>query len=134
MALERRVAQVLAGLGGLAYAWWASGLAPFHTTAYLAVAVPAALVAVGLLLGLRAPSPTSTPSTTRLAPPLVLVGLALGLELAALALGGRDPQVPSLSSELDHLVATRPEHLASFAVWLALGAWLTRRRRGVELW
>ncbi len=119
-----------------AYAWWATGVAPFTGAAYAAVGIPVAVVAVGTSLGPRrndAVSPTRSPPTGTFhaaLPWAVLGGMALVLELVALALGGRSHTVPTLSTVVDHALSRHPVRFLLFSAWLALaGVPLVRRRR-----
>ena len=117
------------GLLTLAYAWWATGLDSFTTAAYVAVAVPAvALVAAASVASRLRPSartrrsaPPSPLVVTRLWPWLVLGGLAVGLEALGLALGGRSPTVPTVSTVTDHVLAWHATRLVLFLVWLVVG-------------
>ena len=119
------------GLAVLAYAWWATGLGAFTAVAYAAVAVPAvALVVVSSVARPTgrprdASAPPSPVTVARLWPWLVLAGVAAGLELVALALGGRSPTVPTVSTVTDHAMAWHATRVALFLVWLAVGWWST---------
>jgi hypothetical protein len=120
-----------------AYAWWATGVAPFTGAAYAAVGIPVAAVAVGASLGTRrngTVSPTPSPPTGAFRAALpwaVLGGMALVLELVALALGGRSHAVPTFSTVVDHALSRHPVRFLLFSAWLALaGVPLVRRRPG----
>jgi hypothetical protein len=123
---------VLAAL--VAYAWWLSGLVAFTTSATVAVAVPvAALLAVALLTpSARAPDDRPRPDTAvaarRLAPWLALVSMAVVLEIVGLALGGRSPAVPTLSTVVDHALVDRFSRFALCCAWLGIGVLAVLRR------
>ena len=114
------------------YAWWATGVRPFTSAAYLAVAVPVVAVAVARWWpGRRPPPPASPgPGVRGAGPWLALALAALGLELAGLALGGRSSRVPTLSTVVDHALAWHGTRLVVFGVWAALGLGLVRLRSG----
>jgi hypothetical protein len=79
---------------GGAYAWWATGIRPFSRSADVAIAVPAALVLVAAWLKL-APRHAGTDRLKGALPWIALVVVAVGLEVAGLALGGRSRAVPT---------------------------------------
>jgi hypothetical protein len=54
-------------------------------------------------------------------PWVVLLLLAVGLEVAGLALGGRSTEVPTLSTVIDHALGWHGVRLALFLGWLAVG-------------
>jgi len=120
----------------VAYGWWATGLEPFTATAYAAVAVSA----VALVLVSYRVAPTGSAAggerrdaaprlaVGRLWPWLVLGALAVALEVVGLALGGRSPTVPTLSTFTDHALAWHGTRLALFLAWLAVGWWSTAVR------
>ena len=112
------------------YGWWATGVRPFTTAAYLAVAVPVVVVAgTGWWSGRhRLPAPPPVPGLRGAAPWLALALAGLGLEIAGLALGGRSPRVPTLSTVVDHALAFHATRLVVFAAWVALGLALLRLR------
>lgn len=113
----------------VAYTWWTTGLHPFTDTSYAAIALPAAFVAG---LHLFAP-PVRTNRETRLgafrrapglggtAPIASVLLLAIGLEAAGLALGGRSVVVPTLSTVLDHALRWHGTRAAIFLAWLGVG-------------
>ena len=114
----------------LLYAWFATGLSPFTDAAYIALSVP---VAVGLLLfgalGGFSPRPEGISSHYRtrgahegVVPWAVLVAVALSLEIAGLALGGRSQDVPTLSATVDHLLVTHWGRGILYLGWLWIGA------------
>ncbi len=122
----------------VAYAWWATGVAPFTARAYLAVGIPAAallaLAAFAPWLG-RTPPPNDArppgaigPSRgersqlRRSLPWLALFLVAAGLEGAGLALGGRSEAVPTVSTVIDHALARHTVRFALFCAWLAAGS------------
>ncbi len=121
----------------LAYAWWATGVPPFTTRAYLAVGIPAAAL---LALAAFAPSPGRAPAPSASPPPtapgpsheerpqrhrslpwLILLLIAVGLEAAGLALGGRSGVVPTLSTVVDHALGWHTVRFVLFCGWLAAG-------------
>ena len=109
---RRLLGLVVGGAAACAYAWWATGLAPFTTTATVAVAVPVlgfGVAAVATWPSRGAPPPW--PGWARAWPWAVLVVLAVGLEVVGLALGGRSAGVPTLSTVVDRALA-----------WLAVAA------------
>jgi hypothetical protein len=140
MAIQprRRAAGALFAVGALCYAWFATGVRSFTPSAYVFVAVPSlgALLLYGVLGGF---SPIRTEVTNyyrvraslvswqRAAPWLVAAVLALALESAGLALGGRSVDVPTLSTTVDHLVVDHGGRFVLFVLWLAVGANPLRR-------
>ena len=91
-----------AGVTVAAYSWWATGLVSFTSTAYVAVGIPAAALAtVAFTIG--SPRHVATASPPRRLPLssvwpwLALAGFTVGLEIVALALGGRSPSVHTTS-------------------------------------
>jgi hypothetical protein len=135
---------VLVSVAALAaYAWWATGVAPFTGRAYIVVGIPVAAVAVGAALDRRGDgSPILSPNQPRpsgpgaaaldAALPWALLGaVALALELVALALGGRSNAVPTLSTVVDHALSRHPVRFVLFCAWLAVaGVPLLRRHLG----
>jgi hypothetical protein len=110
----------------LVYAWFATGLAPFSTTAYVALSVPI-IVAVpfyGALGGFSVHSrDVASYYRMRRAPGAVLpwailFAVALALEIAGLALGGRSADVPTLSTTIDHLLVAHEGRCALYLWWL----------------
>lgn len=132
---------VLGAVVAVAYAWWAAGVAPFSTLAYLSIALPATAGLVLLVAGgrfavrprertQREGRPATTVSLASCAPWVIVLVLAVALEAWGLALGGRSAAVPTLSTTVDHLLATRVERTVLYVAWLALGAApLARHRR-----
>lgn len=142
---------VLGAVVAVAYAWWAAGVAPFSTLAYLSIALPATaglvlLVTAGRVAvrpheraqregrprewAQREGRPATTVSLASCAPWVIVLVLAVALEAWGLALGGRSAAVPTLSTTVDHLLATRVERTVLYVAWLALGAApLARHRR-----
>jgi hypothetical protein len=51
-----------------------------------------------------------------------VVAVALGLEVAGLALGGRSRDVPTLSTTVDHLLVTHEGRCLLYLWWLWVGA------------
>ncbi|MGC1420355.1 MAG: hypothetical protein WA786_09610 [Acidimicrobiales bacterium] len=129
------------------YAWWASGVAPFTTLAYVLVAVATACVAAGYgALGALSPQRhdiaryyrlrAEDPSFARWAPWMAVVMLALTLEIVGLALGGRSATVPTVSTMLDHLLLFHWSRAVLYFLWFSVGIWpivrLSRRSRRGE--
>lgn len=140
-----RLALTVLALSAFALAWLATGVRAFSALAYVVVAVPAlgALLAYAALGGFspsndevtrhyRSRSAETTWQNT--APWIVLAALALILESVGLALGGRSPSVPTLSTTVDHLLVSHLGRWLLFVAWLAVGAGPLRRlglvRRG----
>jgi hypothetical protein len=127
------VAIALAG----AYAWWVAGLRPFTAVAYLAIALPSALLAVALVLprtGRRTARGTRrhqspSPLGRQLLPITTVLLLGLGLEIAGLALGGRSSLVPTLSTFVDHALRWQLTRFLLVLAWLAAGVLLALRSR-----
>jgi hypothetical protein len=106
------------------------GLTPFHTSAYVSVAIPVACVAVVALVPARSATRAAPGWPWRQALPwLALLVAAAGVEAAGLALGGRSNTVPTLSDIVDHLLRWHGERFVLFAFWLALGVLLARSAR-----
>jgi hypothetical protein len=114
----------------LVYAWFATGLAPFSDAAYLALSLPAALALLlyGTLGGFSV-SPGGISSyyraraaSTGLLPWACVFAVALGLEVAGLALGGRSKDVPTLSTTVDHVLVTHVGRCLLYVWWLWVGA------------
>lgn len=127
----KRVA--LGAVVAIAYAWWAAGVAAFSALAYVLLAVPSltAIIAYAseggfslrrrdLAAHYRFRAEGATVETA--APWLAVLGAALALEVWGLALGGRSVEVPTLSTVVDHLLATHVERAALYVLWLAAGA------------
>jgi hypothetical protein len=105
-------------------------LAPFSVAAYVALSAPAALALLlyGALGGFSA-SPGGVTShyrrrgtSTGVLPWAIVVVVALGLEVAGLALGGRSQDVPTLSTTVDHLLVTHEGRSLLYLWWLWIGA------------
>lgn len=110
----------------LAWAWWVSGLRPFHPTTTVAIELPA------LLLGWRL---ARHPRTAGRAAPrsgagwpwVALLAAAGAREVIALLAHDRR-RYPSLSRVLDGLLASHPERFALVLGWLLLGTALVMSR------
>jgi hypothetical protein len=128
------------------YAWWASGVAPFTTLAYVLIAIPSLLMVVSYgALGALSPrradiaryyrrrSGDASFATT--SPWLAILVVAVVLEAVGLALGGRSRDVATLSTAVDHLLVAHWGRGLLYLAWLAIGARpiyrLWRRRRDV---
>jgi len=126
-----RTTGVVGAAGVVAYAWWATGLQPFTTPAYVAVGLPVAGLAVVAVVGrpgsrFAAGAAVDARGVGRLQlrstfPWVVLLLLAVGLEVAGLALGGRSAEVPTLSTVIDRALGWHGARLALFLGWLAVG-------------
>jgi hypothetical protein len=136
MRSGRATAVAVIALAG-AYGWWLAGLRPFTLTAYLAIAFPTVLLATALALPRTGGSPTGgdsdhrspTPSGRQFFPIATVLVFGLGLEMAGLALGGRSPFVPTLSTVLDHALRWHLVRFLMILAWLAVGLRLARRGR-----
>lgn len=114
----------------LIYAWFATGLTPFSDAAYVALSVPAALALVlyVVLGGFSASRDDITShyrtraASTGVSPWACVVAVALGLEVAGLALGGRSQEVPTLSATVDHLLVTHGGRWVLYVWWMWVGA------------
>jgi hypothetical protein len=139
----KRVAAVV--LMVVVYAWWASGVTPFTSLAYVLVAIPSllAVVTYALLGGLspwrkdvaRYYQERAEGTTLKsVAPWIVVFVLAVALEAVGLALGGRSRDVPTLSTTVDHLLVWHWGRCLLYVAWLVMGAvpivrlWQHRRR------
>lgn len=120
------------------YAWFASGVQPFTLSAYILIAIPAlACLCAYVLRGGFSRAATEryrarsrAVSLGSVAPWLVIALVAVALEVIGLALGGRSPDVPTLSTAADHLLKAHVERAILYAAWLAAGiAALSPRRR-----
>ncbi|MGA2295592.1 MAG: hypothetical protein ABSG24_10275 [Acidimicrobiales bacterium] len=111
----KRVA--LLALVAAVFAWWASGVTPFTTLAYILVAVATVCVVVNYVaLGALSPqrpqisryyqARAEDTSFRRWAPWMGVVLLALTLEIVGLSLGGRSATVPTVSTMLDPVIGT----------------------------
>ncbi|MFC0449833.1 hypothetical protein [Rhodococcus jostii] len=129
----RRIATSHAGgVAGLvvavAYAYWATGLRPFTTLAYIAVGVPVALLTcLAVISGTGDSRGSGTPRVGKISlrsvrPWLILLMIAAGLEAVGIALGGQSITVPTLSTVIDHALAWHPVRFVLFCGWLAAGA------------
>jgi hypothetical protein len=116
-----------------AYAWESAGVRPFTATSYVLVAIPvvAFIAAYAWLGGLsrrdvevnayyQAESDGTTLSDV--APWLALVSAAIVLEIIGLALGGRSPRVPTLSTTTDNLLRSQWERSVICFIWLMIVA------------
>jgi hypothetical protein len=108
----------------VAYAWWATGLAPFAATTTVAV-VGAGVVAmtVGAREHCRAVPPLSTSDAVVWT---VLLGTLAAWQLAAYFQQPRS-QHPTLSSLANTVLDTHPARTVAFVAWLAGAACLARR-------
>jgi hypothetical protein len=134
----RRVAVVVVMALVIAYAWYATGVTPFHALSYVVVGIPA-LIVVGfyVCLGAFAEGRSGVThfyvrrslgvSLQRITPWLVVLASAVILEVVGLALGGRSTTVPTLSTEVDHLLSTHWLRCVLFLAWLLVGALPLRR-------
>jgi len=133
--LLRRLALAVAPV----VAWLLTGTAPFTADAYVLVAI---LVLVTFVGSQRASffSPRSREELARpnrrgqltalgIAPWAVLVTLAVALEAFGLALGGRSPSVPTLSTTVDHLLVDHESRFGLCLLWLV--AWWAPALRSV---
>jgi hypothetical protein len=120
-------------LGVLVYAWFATGVRPFTAPAYLFIAIPslAALLLYASFGGFSTNRVDvadyyrhrSLHATWRSVAPWIAVAvLAIALETVGLALGGRSPHAPTLSTTVDHLLVDHWERCVLFVVWIAVGA------------
>jgi hypothetical protein len=126
-----------------AFAWFATGVEPFHVMSYLVVGIPVLVVAGLYVLDgtfsdrRSAVSPHYRRSLgvpfSRSAPWLFVLLGAVILEAVGLILGGRSSRLPTLSTIVDHLLTTHGLRWALFLLWLAIGAaplgHIRRRRR-----
>lgn len=112
--------------------WWVTGLRPFTATAYVAVGSVIGLVAaLDLSLGTGRRRGDDAVFTEHAAAPwMALLVVAVALEVAGLALGGRSSAVPTLSTVVDHALGTHVVRFATFAAWIAVGVVPAVRRSG----
>jgi hypothetical protein len=118
-----------------AYAGWASGIAPFTVTAYVAVSVPSALFLSAFGLAWRLPDEgpwarlpeDRPPFEGTVVPWALLVALLVATELASYFHPGPRALYPTISSGADALFRHRPATAAAFLVWLAGGWYLVKR-------
>ena len=124
----------LLALVAAVFAWWASGVTPFTTLAYVLVAVATVCVVVNYgALGAFAPERPEISryyrvraedrSFRRWAPWMGVVLLALTLEIVGLSLGGRSATVPTVSTMLDHLLLYHWSRAVLYFLWLSVGIW-----------
>jgi hypothetical protein len=119
-----------AGLGLVAYAWWAVGLPGFSMALTVAIVTPGVLaVALSALAQRRRPGhPRRAPEQRR---PGMAVWVALVAAMAAWQLAAylQHPRhdYPTLSSLANSALDPRPVRAAAFLAWLALAARLARR-------
>jgi hypothetical protein len=106
------------------------GLTPFHTIAYVSVAIPVVVVGVVALVpaGPTAGAAPAWPWRQAL-PWLGLLVAATALEVVGLMIGGRSRTLPTLSDVVDHLLRWHAERFVLFACWLALGVLIARAAR-----
>jgi hypothetical protein len=116
-----------------AYAWSVTGVAPFTTIAYALIAFPS-IAAVALYASMGTFSRHRADlanyyqmrarrvSLSSIAPWLVVLLGAVTLEAVGLALGGRSPSVPTLSTTVDHLLEQHWERSVLYVVWVTVGA------------
>jgi hypothetical protein len=134
---------VAAAVITVAYAWWATSVAPFTAICYVLIAVPSVL-AVVLYAAVGAFSRDRTDiaryyqaragdsSFSSITPWLLVLCCVLALESVGLALGGRSPGVPTLSTAVDHLLVEHWERGILFVLWVWVGAsplWRLWRQR-----
>jgi hypothetical protein len=135
---SRSTATVVAVVLAIVYAWFATGVKPFHAVAYVVLALPI-LVVVGLYTFMNAfaderselshgDRERSLPmSLSRSAPWLLVLIGAIILETVGLILGGRSSRVPTLSTMVDHVLTTHGLRCALFLLWLVVGVAPLRR-------
>jgi hypothetical protein len=136
---RQRSTTILIIVAAIAYAWIATYVRPFTSHAYIVVAVPslAALLIYASLGGFSKRADiddhyrmrSSSVTWRTVAPWIAIALLAMALESAGLALGGRSPSVPTLSTTVDHLLVDHWERCVLFAAWMAVGASPLRRLR-----
>jgi len=143
---SRLVLVVLLAVCG--YSWWFTGLRPFTTTAYLALGLPVVALVAVMVIASRLPDHVSAEhlerhqsnvpalNLHRLLPWVTILLIAIGLEVAGLALGGRSKSVPTVSTVIDHALAWHGVRFLLFGAWLTLGSGpavsLWRRLAGKE--
>jgi len=132
---RRRRPSVMGGTAAavaVAYAWWATGVAPFTVLSYVVVAVPSvALVVAYGAGGCLAPNRSDVAeyyrrrarnaSTTTALPWLAILAAVVVLEGIGLLFGGRSPTVPTLSTTVDHLLSAHWGRFVLCGVWLSVG-------------
>ena len=119
-----------------AYAWWATGVAPFTAAAYLLVALVALVVLVGYARrGGLTPGRADVDDHYRrrvdrrardAVPWIAWLTAVVALEAVGLALGGRSRTVPTLSTTVDHLLVTHGVRAALFLLWTLVGVGAVR--------
>lgn len=118
---------------GIAYAWWATNVAPFTSLAYTLIAIPSlTMVGLSTSTGLFSRDQanlrsyylgrTRRVSLSSVAPWWGVLICAVTLETVGLALGGHSRSVPTLSTTADRLLEQHWERAALYAVWLLVGA------------
>lgn len=129
----------LALAAAAAYSGWASATRPFTTPANVAVSVPSAVFALGVVLRLRWPDtgpwrrlppgrpPVHAGGLRGVAPWLLVVGIFVASELASYFAGGSRAVHPTVSSSLDSLFHYQPAKAAAFFAWLVGGWYFVRR-------
>ena len=134
MVSARRIAiRALFAAGALAYGVAAISVRAFTDAAYVVLAVPiAALTVLALVPRPGAPGTRGLARWRGLLPGIALVVAAIGIEIGALALGGRDAHLPTLSTMLDDLTPDRALRYLGFEVWFALGCTRACARGGTS--
>jgi hypothetical protein len=132
-SLERRAAIGLAVGCMVGYSIWAASLRSFTLASYASVAIPvlATVIAVFAMWRNRLASGAEASAAggsevAPLIPWMVILGSGLVLEVIGLALGGRSPTVPTLSTVLDHAVDRQVLRTLLFCAWLLLGVLILR--------
>jgi hypothetical protein len=143
---SHRALSVVAAVLAVAFAWFATGVKPFHTLSYVVVGIPV-LVVVSLYLyfdafadersGSDGHQGTVPVSLSRSTPWLLVLFGAIILETVGLALGGQSSRVPTLSTTMDHLLTTHVIRCVLFLLWWAIGVaplrrWRENRQRAVS--
>lgn len=133
----QRVTTIVIVVGVVAYAWIATYAHPFTSRAYIVVAAPslAGPLFYASLGGFSKRtdidnyyrSRSSSVTWRGVAPWIAVALFAVTLECAGLALGGRSPSVPTLSTTVDHLLVDQWERCVLFVAWVAAGATPLRR-------
>jgi hypothetical protein len=114
------------------YAWVIAGVAPFSTNSYLLVGIPCvAVVLAYAATGRTSPHRSDVRayyqrradgvSYSTSAAWIAVLTLAVVLESVGLLLGGHSMSVPTLSTTVDHLLATRLDRCAMCSAWLFAG-------------
>ena len=121
------VAMAVAG-----YAWMDAGVRPFSLLSYVLVAIPTVVI-LGSYCALGGSSARRVDvssfyrrnargaSLRSVAPWLVVLAAVVALESVGLALGGRSPSVPTLSTTVDRLLVARWERWLLCVVWMLAG-------------